>query len=159
MRFLRAAIRLILSWVALIAVSCVSGDPGSAGLLEAEAMRSIELRIGVKDFIVEVAEDDLSRHAGLMGRTELSDTDGMLFVYPDERIRAFWMKDTLIPLSLAFVDAAGIIISIHEMRPGSRDPVVSERPASYVIELALGEFSGAGVVPGDIIQDLLDGIE
>lgn len=159
MRFLRVAIRVILPWLALLTVSCMSGSLGSADPLEAEAMRSIELRIGEKVFLLEVAEDDRSRHIGLMGRTELSHSEGMLFVYPDERIRAFWMKDTLIPLSLAFVDAAGVIISVHDMRPGSRDPVVSERPAGYVIELALGEFSEAGVVPGDSIQDLLDGIE
>lgn len=150
---------IVVSCFVMMSISCTTQGSQISGSPDSVRAKSIEIWLGSKQFLLEIADDDISRHVGLMGRTSLSEVDGMVFVYPDEQLRAFWMKDTLIPLSLAFIDADGMVISIHHMAPGSLEPVVSERPASYVIELAAGEFAKAGVIPGDTILALRSGIE
>lgn len=93
---------------------------------------------------VAVAEtpDELSR--GLMGVEDLSPLDGMLFVYDAERLVSHWMKDTLIPLDIAFFDNAGSLVSVASMETcldGNCPSYASERPARYAVEVPLGGFA------------------
>jgi uncharacterized membrane protein (UPF0127 family) len=105
---------------------------------------------------VEVAADDYSRQRGLMFRESLPPDTGMLFVYPDEEPRNFWMKNTLIPLSIAYADRTGLIVKILDMAPGAEGvPDVrlqrypSDRPATYALEMQLGWFEEHGIRAGD----------
>jgi uncharacterized membrane protein (UPF0127 family) len=100
---------------------------------------------------VEIADDAEEMARGLMGRTALAEDAGMLFVYPEERELSFWMKDTLIPLSIAFMDSGGRIVDIQDMKALDDDPphYVSAEPARYALEVNKGFFDERGVEVGD----------
>ncbi|CAA9398573.1 MAG: hypothetical protein AVDCRST_MAG22-1262 [uncultured Rubrobacteraceae bacterium] len=100
---------------------------------------------------VEVADDTQEMARGLMGRTALAGDAGMLFVYPEERELSFWMKDTLIPLSIAFMDSEGRIVDIQDMKAMDDDPphYTSAEPARYALEVNKGFFDERGVEVGD----------
>ncbi len=100
---------------------------------------------------VEIADDTPEQIRGLMYRTALAEDRGMLFVYPDEEQRSFWMKNTLIPLSIAFMDSEGRLVDIQDMKPLDDDPphYVSAEPAQYALEVNRGFFEEHGVEVGD----------
>lgn len=98
---------------------------------------------------VEIADDDNERQRGLMGRTELAENAGMLFVYEAEQPRSFWMKDTLIPLSIAYIAAEGWIVDIQDMQPLDETSYPSAEPARYALEVNQGFFRERGIQVGD----------
>jgi uncharacterized protein len=100
---------------------------------------------------VEVADDFVERARGLMYREELGERRGMLFVYDEEDERSFYMKNTTIPLSIAFMDAEGRIVDIQDMEPLDDEPphYVSAEPARYALEVNQGFFEERGVEVGD----------
>jgi len=135
-----------------------SGGAGSAAVEStggATPMASGTVRIGTSDgsveVEVEVADDMNEMQKGLMGRTALAEDAGMLFVYPEERELSFWMRDTLIPLSIAFMDAEGRIVDIQDMKAlDDRPPhYTSAEPARYALEVNVGFFEERGVEVGD----------
>ena len=100
---------------------------------------------------LEIAADPAARARGLMGRREVPEGTGMVFLYPEDVAEAFWMKHTLVPLSIAFVAADGRVVSVAEMTPCEADPCPSYAPAGpyrYAVELAAGAFPAAGVDKG-----------
>ncbi len=103
---------------------------------------------------VSVADEPSEREQGLMGVTQLGVDEGMVFVYPEAAPRYFWMKDTPLPLSIAFVGADGRIVSISEMAPLSTALTPSRKPAMYAIEANQGWFSAHGVRVGDSVAGL-----
>jgi uncharacterized membrane protein (UPF0127 family) len=101
---------------------------------------------------VRVADDAGERRRGLMGVTRLGDEEGMAFVFEAPVEGGFWMKDTLIPLSIAFVDEGGRIVTIREMRPCAADPCPryqAAEPYVLAIEANRGWFDRSGVEVGD----------
>lgn len=98
---------------------------------------------------VEIADDDTERQRGLMGRTELAENAGMLFIFEDEQPRSFWMKDTLIPLSIAYIAADGHIVDIQDMQPLDETSYPSAEPAQYALEVNQGFFREQGIQVGD----------
>jgi uncharacterized protein len=100
---------------------------------------------------LEVAADPAARNRGLMGRPKVPQGTGMVFLYPRDVTEAFWMKDTLVPLSIAFVAADGRVVSVAEMTPCAADPCPTYPPAGpyrYAVELPGGAFPAAGVGKG-----------
>jgi uncharacterized protein len=113
----------------------------------------------VQTALLEVAGTEAERARGLMGRTELADDSGMVFVYGDETDNSFWMKDTLIPLSIAFWGDDGRIVDILEMEPCTADPCTVYTPrASYTtaLEMNAGWFDEQGITIGDRVELRLD---
>jgi uncharacterized membrane protein (UPF0127 family) len=100
---------------------------------------------------VEMARTNAERARGLMGRKSLEDGKGMLFIFERDEILSFWMKDTLIPLSIAFIDRDGRILEIRDMRPRDETSVRSSRSARYALEAPRGWFDRAGIAPGDVV--------
>jgi len=100
---------------------------------------------------VEVAATPQERRRGLSRRPEVASGTGMLFVFPDEARRTFWMKDTPAPLSLAFLDGEGYITQMEDMVPLSETPHTSYAPVRYVLEVPRGWFREMGVEVGDRI--------
>ncbi|MDL2268939.1 DUF192 domain-containing protein [Desulfosarcina sp. OttesenSCG-928-A07] len=98
---------------------------------------------------VQLAITAEERNQGLMHRTFLAEDTGMLFVFGQDQILSFWMKDTVIPLSIAFISADGRILEIQEMEPENQVPVHSSAPARYALEMNRGWFDQKGVVPGN----------
>jgi uncharacterized membrane protein (UPF0127 family) len=100
---------------------------------------------------VEIADDDAEVARGLMYRTALAENRGMLFIFEEEQELSFWMRNTLIPLSIAFMDSEGRIVDIQDMKPLDDDPpsYVSAEPAQYALEVNQGFFEERGVEVGD----------
>ena len=103
---------------------------------------------------VEIADTDAERQTGLMGRNVLPENAGMLFVFEGEQTLSFWMRDTLIPLSIAYIDAEGRIVDIQDMQPLDDVPphYVSAEPAQYALEVNQGFFEERGVMVGDTVE-------
>ena len=104
--------------------------------------------------MAEVADGYTERQRGVMRRSALPDGCGMLFVYPDARPRSFWMKDTLLPLSIAYIDQDGRIVSIRDMQPRDESGVPSGAPAQYALEMDQGWFAQHGVAVGAQVDGL-----
>ena len=97
----------------------------------------------------EIARTGEQRSTGLMFRTALEDGKGMFFVFDRDETLSFWMKDTLIPLSIAYISYEGIIIDIRDMHPRDLSSVHSSRSVRYALEVPQGWFGRAGIRPGD----------
>src|ERR1700730_8157760 len=105
---------------------------------------------GPHKFTVELATTPAQMEQGLMFRQRLAADAGMLFDYRAPAMASMWMKNTLIPLDMLFVDERGRIINIHERAvPGSLDPIAAAAPARAVIELNGGTAAHLGIKPGD----------
>jgi hypothetical protein len=106
---------------------------------------------------LEVAPDPPSRTRGLSGRTSVPQGTGMVFLYPQDSTGGFWMKDTRVPLSIAFVATSGKVVSVSEMAPCRADPCQVYYPGApyrYAVELPAGGFAAAGVGPGGMVLPL-----
>jgi uncharacterized protein len=97
---------------------------------------------------VELARTDAERQRGLMGRAHLPDGEGMLFVFPAPVTAAFWMKDTPLPLSIAFIDERGTVIDIQDMQPFDESLHYPAAAYQYALEVPQGWFARAGVTVG-----------
>lgn len=103
---------------------------------------------------VEVAATPEHRARGLMFRETLARNDGMLFVFEDPGYHSMWMKNTLLPLSVAFVDGDGVILNIADMEPHTLDPHAAAGPARFAIETNKGWFAERRIKPGDKVSGL-----
>jgi len=166
----------VLKWPALVALpaialmlgSCSDGDstatgssPGAGtGTPGATLSTSVvTFRSGAGQPValnVEVADTAEKRARGLMLRTSLAEDDGMLFVFEGESKAGFYMKDTLIPLSIAFIDANGTIVDIQDMQPQTTDVHYSEKPYRYAVEANQGWYGKKGIVVGDKVEVPID---
>ena len=114
----------------------------------AQKLPVAQLNAGMHVVRAEVAADFASRSQGLMHRKSLGPNSGMLFVFDAASIHCMWMKNTYIPLSVAFVDNAGTIVSISDMEPHSEQTHCAARPARYALEMTRGWFAQRGIKPG-----------
>jgi uncharacterized protein len=112
-------------------------------------MRTLAITVAKHPLKVEVAENDAQRAKGLMFREKMAKNDGMLFIFEEPAYQSMWMKNTLIPLSVAFLDREGVILSIHDMQPQTLDSHMSAGPALYAIETNKGWFAERGIKAGD----------
>jgi uncharacterized membrane protein (UPF0127 family) len=104
-------------------------------------------------FDVEVVSTPSTRAHGLMFRREVGERDGMLFVFPDERVQSFWMKNTLVPLDMVFVSKERKVVGILEnVPPLTEDPRVVDSPSLYVIEFAGGTMKRLGIRVGSTVE-------
>jgi uncharacterized protein len=114
----------------------------------------VDLRVGGHSLRAEVARNPVDRTTGLMFRTRMSEDEGMLFVFPDEAPRSFWMRNTLLPLSIAFLDRSGEVLNVEEMQPETENPHFSKGPAVYALEMNAGWFVRHRVGPGARVENL-----
>ena len=112
------------------------------------------LNIGSQTIIAEIANTELSRERGLMRRDHLCDNCGMLFVFDKADRYSFWMKNTPLPLSIAFIAADGRIINIDEMLPDTTNTHDSQGPALYALEMNSGWFAKNRIIAADKVQGL-----
>jgi len=110
------------------------------------------IKVKGKTILVEIACTPETRERGLMFRKNLPRDQGMLFVYPSERYLSFWMKNTFIPLSAAFIRADGWICQIEKMQPLTLTRHLSKMPVKYVLEMNQGWFERNGVSVGDYVE-------
>ena len=120
----------------------------------AAELRTIELTIGTHKLIAEVAATPETRSMGLMNRFSLKTDHGMLFVFERAEPQAFWMRNTFIPLSIAFIASDGRIVNIEDMQPQTEDSHWSKGPALYALEMRKGWFHERGIGPGAPVSGL-----
>jgi uncharacterized membrane protein (UPF0127 family) len=118
----------------------------------AQKMERATLSVRGRPLVVEIARTDAQRAKGLMGRETLGWSEGMLFVFREDQVLNFWMKNTVIPLSIAFLDKSGKVTDIFDMIPYNEAPVASSARCRYALETNRGFFGEAGLVPGDGID-------
>jgi hypothetical protein len=114
----------------------------------AQPLPVVQLNAGMHVIRAEVAADFAARAQGLMHRKSLAANAGMLFVFDEEGMHCMWMKNTLIPLSVAFLDGRGTILNIADMEPHSEASHCAARPARYALEMNRGWFAARGIKPG-----------
>ena len=120
----------------------------------AQPLPTTELRINGHRVTAEVAATVETQTIGLMRRFSLQPDHGMLFVFRDPRPLAFWMKDTYIPLSIAFIAADGKILNIEDMTPQTESTHLSHGPAMFALEMKKGWFAQLGIAAGDRVGGL-----
>lgn len=125
-----------------------------AGGASAPAAETVSLTMRGKTLRAEVADTPAQRALGLMYRERLDADAGMLFVYEAPGIQAMWMKNTLIPLSVAFIDGDARIVGIADMAPHSETIHASAAPALFALEVNRGWFARHGVRAGDRVEGL-----
>lgn len=108
----------------------------------------MELTAGFYRIDAEVVADQPSRMQGLMNRRSMGAQQGMLFVFPQQATHCMWMRNTLIPLSVAFIDEQGRILNIEDMEPQTEDNHCAVRPARFALEMNKGWFAQKGIKPG-----------
>jgi uncharacterized membrane protein (UPF0127 family) len=158
------------SWMAQVAAavalpvavfSAAALAPGSAaaqqmpaGAKQPSEFPRAKLTAGMFVIDAAVAANDADREQGLMYRTELAPNEGMLFVFGENAVHCFWMKNTLIPLSIAFMRADGTVTDIDEMQAETTNNHCPRNNGVYALEMSKGWFSSKGITPGTKIQGL-----
>ena len=117
-------------------------------------MPRMDLYAGMYRIDAEVAADQQNRMVGLMNRNVMATHQGMLFVFPQSGVQCFWMKNTVLPLTAAFVAADGTIVNLADMQPMSEQSHCSARAVPYVLEMRQGWFKRNRILPGMKIRDV-----
>ena len=113
-----------------------------------QKLAAVRLQAGIHNISAELAMTPQQREIGLMHRTSMGANEGMLFVFEWPGQQCFWMKNTLIPLSIAFLADDGTVVNIESMKPQTLDPHCSEKPVRFVLEMNEGWFAKRGIKPG-----------
>lgn len=123
-----------------------------ASVAHSQSLLKIPLYIKNMEIQVEVARTPAERARGLMGREHLGKDEGMLFIFETEGYHGFWMKNTRIPLSIAFFDKEGRIVWITDMKPFTLESHTPPERILYALEMRQGWFSGNGIKVGDVVR-------
>ena len=115
-------------------------------------LKTLKLYLGAAELTVEIADENHERQAGMMHRTTMPENEGMLFVFPKPHQTGFWMKNTTVPLSIAYIDPASRVIEIHDLQPGNTKPAESRSArVQYALEVNQGWFAKNGIRPGAVL--------
>ena len=140
---------VLLAALALTALAPLATAQGSAGT--PQNLPAITLQAGMHNIRAAVAQTPDQRQTGLMFRREMAQHEGMLFVFEQASPQCFWMKNTLLPLSIAFLADDGTVVNIADMQPQVLDSHCSSKPVRYVLEMNQGWFAKRGIKAGSKI--------
>ncbi|CAB3647337.1 DUF192 domain-containing protein [Paraburkholderia rhynchosiae] len=154
----RFAVAAILPFAAM-SFAALNTVPAQAQQMPAGAKQPSEFpraKLTAGMFVIDaaVAANDADREQGLMYRTSLAPNEGMLFVFNENAVHCFWMKNTLIPLSIAFIRADGTVTDIDEMQAETTSNHCPKNNGVYALEMSKGWFTSKGIKPGMKIQGL-----
>jgi hypothetical protein len=135
-------------FTALLALTVTLGNSGYAQDAPQMDLQRIKLSAGMHLIDTQVAASPEQRSIGLMFRKEMPASEGMLFVFEQPAQQCFWMKNTLLPLTAAFVADDGTIVNLADMKPQTTDSHCSARPVRYVLEMNQGWFAKKGIKAG-----------
>lgn len=145
MNIIRTAIATLL-FVALAPFALAKEEP--------QKLSTITLTINKETIKAELADTEPARQKGLMFREKMGKNEGMVFVFDDPGYHGMWMMNTLIPLSVAFIDADGKILNIREMLPQTQEVHSAAGPAIYALEMNAGWFAEKKIKAGDTVKGL-----
>ena len=139
-------------WLAIL-IGIFFVFPGNSAIACPFELPTVQVVVKGQDLTIELATTPEARSCGLSLRDSLPENRGMLFVYAEPEILTFWMKNTRMPLSIAFIDKAGRVVSIQKMNPFPTTTVyASPVPALYALEVNQGWFEENGVGVGDVVE-------
>lgn len=141
-------------WFAVPGVNSAHAQQMPAGARQPGDFPRVKLTAGMFVIDAAVAANDADREQGLMYRSQLAPNEGMLFVFNENAVHCFWMKNTLIPLSIAFMRADGTVTDIDEMQAETTDNHCPRNNGVYALEMSKGWFASKGITPGTKIQGL-----
>ncbi|MCL4177112.1 MAG: DUF192 domain-containing protein [Verrucomicrobia bacterium] len=156
-----SALGLALALLLAVGAGCGRSAPEAARAAETSnlpkqaqpRLPTVKLWLGPHELTAEVARNERERSAGMMFRTNIAESEAMLFVFPYAARVSFWMKNVPIPLSCAYLNREGVIVELHELKPHDETPVVAEsREVQFVIETAQGWFERNQVGVGTLVQ-------
>ncbi|WAI86210.1 MULTISPECIES: DUF192 domain-containing protein [Achromobacter] len=150
--FKPAFLKALSAALAATALALTAGAQAQTG--PQPPLPTTQLSAGIHIIRAEVAATDATRQSGLMFRTELQGNDGMLFVFERPDVQCFWMRNTLLPLSIAFIADDGTIVNIDDMAPQTEDPHCARKPVRYALEMAQGWFDEHGIKAGRKVDGL-----
>ena len=136
-RWWSSGLALVLLWLA-----------GAASAQEPQRLPTVTLTAGMHNIAAMVAQTPEQRAVGLMHRREMATHEGMLFVFEQPATQCFWMKNTLLPLTIAFLADDGTIVNLADMQPQSLDSHCSAKPVRYALEMNQGWFARRAIKPG-----------
>ena len=134
--------------IALLGLASTLGSLSHAQNAPQTDLPRIKLSAGMHLIDAQVAAAPEQRATGLMFRKEMPSSEGMLFVFEQAAVQCFWMKNTLLPLTAAFVADDGTIVNLADMKPQSTDSHCSQQPVRYVLEMNKGWFGKKGIKAG-----------
>lgn len=134
--------------IALICLIALMGNSSQAQTIPQLDLQRIKISAGMYLIDTQVAATPEQRSTGLMFRREMPQSEGMLFVFEQAAVQCFWMKNTLLPLTAAFVADDGTIVNLADMKPQSTDSHCSTQPVRYVLEMNQGWFGKKGIKAG-----------
>ena len=141
------------SWVAIAALcQTLVGAAAFAQRGPQATLPAIRLNAGIHNIQAEVAQTPVQRNAGLMFRQQMGANAGMLFVFEQAARQCFWMQNTLLPLSIAFLADDGTVVSLADMKPQTTDSHCSDRPVRFALEMNQGWFAKRGIKVGSKLQ-------
>jgi len=133
----------------LLALAALCAAPAaSAQAIPQPRLPTVELGAGMHNIVAEVARTPQQQQIGMMMRTKMEQHEGMLFVFDEVGPRCFWMRNTLLPLSIAYIADDGTIVNIAEMQPQSDTSHCSDKPVRYALEMNQGWFARRGIKAG-----------
>lgn len=133
---------IVIAWSLLMTTHAIAQDGPQPRL------PAVELTAGMYVIQAEVAQTHQQHSIGLMHRQSMGVNEGMLFVYQAPEIRCYWMRNTLIPLTIAFLDDDGTIVNLKDMEPRTERSNCSVKPVRYALEMNQGWFDQRGIKPG-----------
>ncbi|QGZ55410.1 DUF192 domain-containing protein [Paraburkholderia acidiphila] len=160
--FVRCALVVALPFAAFAALTFTAAATSSIALAQQmppgakqpSEFPRVKLTAGMFVIDAAVAANDADREQGLMYRSQLGPNEGMLFVFGENAVHCFWMKNTLIPLSIAFIRADGTITDIDEMQAETTNNHCPRNNGTFALEMPKGWFTAKGIKPGMVIQGL-----
>jgi len=141
----------------MLAFSLLIAAPKHSFAEEVKKLPMTELTAGIHVIKAEVAANEAHRQQGLMHREKMAQNEGMLFVFDGPAKVCMWMKNTRIPLSVAFIDADGKIINIEDMKPQSLESHCGKKLVRYALEMNQGWFQQRNIKPGTAINGIPKG--
>ena len=132
-------------FAASLSLTCVAQD-------RPQKLAAIRLKTGIHNIQAEVAQTPDERAIGLMFRKTMGTNEGMLFTFEQAGTQCFWMQNTLLPLSIAFVGDDGTIVNLDDMKPQTLDSHCSAKPVRFVLEMNQGWFAKRGIKVGAKLQ-------
>jgi uncharacterized membrane protein (UPF0127 family) len=145
----RSLAALALAWLTATTAAWPQGQP--------QDLPATTLHVGMHNIRAQLALTPEQRQTGLMFRQSMPTHEGMLFVFEQAATQCFWMRNTLIPLSVAFLAEDGTVVNLADMKPQSDESHCSSKPVRYVLEMNQGWFAKRGVKPGTRISGELFG--
>lgn len=164
---MRLFVILVLGVGALIPVSCQKAEttspsasaPPSYPTRAQPKLRTMDLYLGSQVMVTELALKPLEQQTGMMFRTNMAENEGMLFVYPAPQPVGFWMKNTPLPLSAAYIDHDGVIAEIHDLHPHDTNTVFSASDRiQFILETPRGWFQRNNVSTGAVVRTVRGGL-